>query len=140
MKVLVATSQTQGQRSDDFSFTLAGELVRWPAVLCDCPDCGCERAMEGLASHKATTTFAVADRTDLEPDDYRRILIDHLLDGGWVVGGPDDPDTAWVREFIERHVAVAAEFEVGDVLEIRNDRIKVRRVSRRSSSPDAPAS
>ncbi len=126
MKVLVATKQTQGQRPDDFSYTLVGELVRIPAVICDCPDCGCERAMEGLASHKATTTFTVAERTDLEPVDYRRILLDHLLDGGWVIGGPDDPENAWVGEYIERHLGLAAHFEVGDVLEIRNDRVEVR--------------
>ena len=134
MNVLVATKRTQGQRPDDFSYTLAGELVRLPAVVCDCPDCGCERAMEGLASHKATTTFTVVERADLEPAEYGRILLDHLLDGGWVVGGPDDPENTWVGEYIEQHLGLAAHFEVGEVLEIRNGRVQVRDVSSKKRS------
>lgn len=126
MKVLVATKQTQGRRPDDFSYTLAGELVRWPPVVCDCDDCGCARAMEGLASHRGTTTFTVAERADLDPDDYRRLMVSHLLDGGWITGGPDNEENDWARPFIELHIVAAGEFDVGEILEIRNGQIDVR--------------
>ena len=40
MRVLVATSHTQGERPDDYCWTIEGELVRLPLLECDCPDCG----------------------------------------------------------------------------------------------------
>jgi hypothetical protein len=129
MKVLVATNHTQGQRSDDFCDTLEGELVRLPVLVCDCPSCGCERAVEGLASHKATTTFAIAKRIDLDAAGYRNLLANHLVDGGWVVGEQGTPETAWVNEFVELHLQITRQFRLGDVLEVRNDQIRVRSTS-----------
>lgn len=129
MKVLVATNRTQSQRPDDFCHTLEGELVRLPAVVCDCPDCGCERAVEGLASHKGTTTFAVAERIDLDAAAYRNILVEHLVDGGRVVGTLGWGETVLVDDFVDQHLLVAARCTVGDVLEVRNDQIRLRLVS-----------
>ena len=129
MKVLIATNHTQGQRPDDFCDTLEGELVRLPAVVCDCPDCGCERAVEGLASHKATTTFTVADRTDLDAAAYRSILVEHLIDGGWVVGTLGTAETAWVDDFVDQHLQIAERCTVGDILEVHNDQIRLRLAS-----------
>ena len=129
MKVLVATSHTQGQRPDDFCHTLEGELVRLPVVVCDCPDCGCERAVEGLASHKATTTFTIAERADLDADGYRSLLAEHLVDGGWVVGTPGTAEAAWVNDFVDQHLLVTARCTIGDVLEVRNDQIRLRLAS-----------
>jgi hypothetical protein len=129
MKVLIATNQTQGQRTDDFCHTLEGELVRLPAVVCDCSDCGCDRAVEGLASHKATTTFTIAERVDLDAARYRSILVNHLVDGGWVVGEPGTVDTAWVHDFANLHVEITRQFAVGDILEVCNDQIRLRSAS-----------
>ena len=51
MKVLVGTKETQGQRSNDFSWAEDGELVMFGSE-CDREDvdgtCGCRRAMSGL--------------------------------------------------------------------------------------------
>lgn len=129
MKVLIATNQTQGQRPDDFCDTLEGELVRLPVVVCDCPDCGCERAVEGLASHKATTTFTIAETTDLDAAAYRNILVEHLVDGGWVVGTLGTTENAWVDDFVDLHVQIAKLFRLGDVLEVGNNQIRVRSAS-----------
>ncbi len=65
MKVLVATSQGQGQDPDDHSWTTDGELVR----LVDCPEPGCGyKAFAGIETHEATSTALVAERRDLDPD------------------------------------------------------------------------
>ena len=67
MKAMVALRKAQGQRKDDFNYCIPGELVRFP-IPCDCPDYGCEQAMAGMASSKATTIFGVEDRPSLTVD------------------------------------------------------------------------
>ena len=52
MHVLTATSQSQGQRSNDYTFTIEGELVRLDDVCATDradPDggCGCGRGFAG---------------------------------------------------------------------------------------------
>lgn len=89
----VATPSIEGDR--DFSFTIPGELVHLPPLTCQCPDCGCDRAMAGFVSHKATTSFVVRD-LDLDPDTYSHLLFDTLKAGGWVTGG-SSADTACQR-------------------------------------------
>jgi hypothetical protein len=74
MKVLTATTDSQGARANDFAFTIEGELV-WIGIVCatdrDNPDggCGCGRAFSGMSSHRPTTTAKVCDlkltRTDV---------------------------------------------------------------------------
>jgi hypothetical protein len=89
--VLTATHLTQGQRPGDFCYAVEGELVRLPSLECDdAARCGCQRAFEGLSSHRATTTARVVDRTDLDPDTYAELLADELCDA-WGLD-PDDPD------------------------------------------------
>src|SRR5579862_8855950 len=53
MKILTATSRTQGQRNSDFNWCIEGELVHFGLVCAadqDDPDggCGCGRAFAGL--------------------------------------------------------------------------------------------
>lgn len=54
MLVLVATTETQGDRPDDFCHTVEGELVQLPIGPAD-------RSFVGLASGRATTTCVVTD-------------------------------------------------------------------------------
>ena len=54
MLVLVATTETQGDRADDFCRTVEGELVQLPADPAD-------RSFVGLASRRSTTTCVVTD-------------------------------------------------------------------------------
>lgn len=125
MKVLVASKRTQGMRNWDMSFTIDGELVMRPPGSCDCPDCPCEREMIGVGSRAGTTTFTVADRADLDVVTYRQMLRDELVACGWVL---DEPDERWLADFADRHLTAAARFDVGDVLEIGDDRTVVRRI------------
>lgn len=119
MKVLVATSRGQGRRRGDFCWTVEGELVRLPLALCDCPDCGCDRAMAGLASSKATTTFTVAERDDLDAATYRELVRDALRRDGLIdaIG-----DGGWVTELADLQLLIAAELRVGVELELRDGR------------------
>lgn len=88
MKVLVATDRTQGDRADDYSFCVPGELL-WITDVCgrDRRDpsggCGCGRGFGGLTSHRATTTGEIADR-DLTEDDVRLAIRTSLTDQGWL--------------------------------------------------------
>ncbi len=43
MYVLEATSETQGDREDDYAWTIDRELVFVPFVGCCDPRCGCDR-------------------------------------------------------------------------------------------------
>jgi hypothetical protein len=53
MKILTATAQG-ADREDDFCNAIEGEIVV-PAMVCDSPNCGCDRSFSGLNSHTATT-------------------------------------------------------------------------------------
>jgi hypothetical protein len=76
--VLVATRETQGEGQRDFSWTVDGELVRFPEMECDCVDCGCRWSMVGCASQKATTTFAIAELPELSWEQLVDTLADSL--------------------------------------------------------------
>ncbi|MGA9595535.1 MAG: hypothetical protein WBV06_05240 [Acidimicrobiia bacterium] len=123
MKVFVAAGPGAKKRSDDFSWTVDGELVRLPFDRCDCPDCGCDRAMAGLASSKATTTFAVIDNPGLDTRSYVGVFRDAIRRQGFL---GDDDDDGWVAELAGEQLRLAAGFTPGQVLEIRDGRIRAR--------------
>lgn len=82
MKVLVATSKTQGAREDDFFRGVDGELV-FDAGPCAGAqerrewDCSCSIAFTGVASGELTTTAMVAD-VPMGLKDYQRAIRDGL--------------------------------------------------------------
>ncbi len=85
MLVLVATNELQGTHSDDYSFTVEGELVTPLAAECASGErCGCNRGFPGLASGFATTTAMVVDRPGVTEDDLRDAVFDWLDRGGWI--------------------------------------------------------
>lgn len=115
MKVMVALPDTEKQRDGDFSLGVPGELVRFPFESCDCPDCGCDRAMAGMASSKGTTIFGVEDRPALTTEGYRAAMLEALTREGWF--DPSNADEK--REFVlfaDAHLTEAARFEAGDEL------------------------
>jgi hypothetical protein len=127
MKLLVATSQTQGRRRTDFCWATEGEIVTYGS---ECPDeavdgpCGCRRALCGLGTRKATTTFAVVERPDLRPKDLARLLAQSLVEGGW------SPSVEQAREAASgdalRLAEVALRHACGTVLERRDGRFAAR--------------
>ncbi len=122
MKVLVATSDTQGQRGNDFSYCIEAELVT-VGMVCAAdeadPDggCGCGRAFAGLNSHKATTTAKVKD-VELSEEDYVEALRSSLAQQGW--------PTEDVGELATWLVQLVSTWPTGSVIERRLDDIYIR--------------
>ncbi len=124
MHVLVATTQTQGDRPDDVSWTVEGELVRLPGLTCADPRCGCDRSWAGLASSRTTTTCRVVD-LDIQREGLRAAFGDALWREGWLAA-----DDTWVDDFVECHLEIASAFALGSVLEVEGgDRIRCRRAA-----------
>ncbi|MGN6609229.1 MAG: DUF7715 family protein [Jatrophihabitans sp.] len=126
MRILTATSQGQGGRSNDFTWTYEGELV-WPGVVCGRdradPDggCGCGRSFSGLNSHRATTTALVRD-LPLTAADVRAALAGYLESAGYPAMTPRT-----LAETVETLLAAVAEWPVGAVIERRGDHLQQRR-------------
>jgi len=132
VKVLIAADSTTHPREDDFCFTVAGELV-WMPLACDCPDSGCERAVGGLASGKATTLFQVLDHPTMTRLEYLAALQDSLARQGWM-----DPNVGLtkhdVAEMADDLLAAADCFPAGTEMRRLGDRILERRRRRRHST------
>jgi hypothetical protein len=123
MRLFVATESLEGE--GDFSFTLPGELLHFPPVVCCASGCGCDRAMAGFVSHKATTCFVVRD-LDIDFDTYSELLFDTLKQAGWATDAADD--RAWVRDWATEHLAVASNLPVETPLRFRGGEVVVREV------------
>jgi len=123
MKVLVATSATQGTRSTDFNYCVEGELV-WLSEPCftdahRLPNpCGCGRAFAGLASHRATTTATVAD-LPLTSSEYEEALRSGITAAGW--------QADWALDLAAEQEHLAEFWEVGTVIERDLDVLSLRR-------------
>lgn len=76
MKILVATAEGQGKRTDDFFEADEGEIVM-PVMTCDQTHeaCACHRAMVGVRTGRETTTAIVVE-SDMSRAEYRRALRD----------------------------------------------------------------
>jgi hypothetical protein len=126
MRLLTATSITQGYRVNDFSFCVEGELVHIdPPCAKDRGDpdgrCGCGRSFSGLNSHHATTT-AVIREVDFSPADYLEALRSSLDQQGW--------DSSQAVHEVAALQCLAQHWPAGAVLERRLDQIVMREVIR----------
>lgn len=126
MKMLTATSRTQGQRANDFHWCIEGELVHFGMVCAadlEDPDggCGCGRAFAGLNSHRATTTAMVRDIPGFSREDYVEAIRSSLSQQGW------DPGTA--EEEADELMAIVSDWPVGAVAERRLYAVAVRMVT-----------
>ena len=128
-RVLVATKETQGRRSNDFHWCQEGELVTFPASVCDGEEfdgaCGCRRSMTGVHSLKGTTTVQVVylqGGTQLLQSELRS----YWSQSGW----SRLLDATTIEEMIaadsEEIVRIASAFPVRTILEIRGDQFQVR--------------
>ena len=151
MRVLVATTETQGHIAGDYAHTVEGELVVAEVSECDDPRrCGCGRGFPGLGSSAATTTAMVAELPHLSEADLRQAIGDYLDRAGWRDlferaanatdtahdrGDPDDLDDQGtvdeiIESIIDEHIEVIAEicdaFPVGSVIERSGTQIRAR--------------
>jgi len=130
MKVIVATKSLQGQRSNDFSFTEEGELVKF-SMECDREEidgkCGCRRSFGGFKTSKATTTAKIID-SGMTKDDFIDLMKEALTRQGWY-GGEISLSDYEVKEEAEELLRIANAFEVGDVIEKRGEDINRRGLS-----------
>lgn len=126
MHILVATSETQGERPGDVSWTVDGELVRFPV------EAGADshggRAFAGLASCRATTTAAVVDHPVLDRDQYRALLADALVRQGLVERGRPE-DEGFVTELAARQCDAAAVLPAGTIVEIADGLLCLRQLA-----------
>jgi len=127
MKLLTATSAGQGDRPNDFCFTVEGELVLAGFVCATDeadPDggCGCGRAFSGMSSRRATTTAVVRD-LDLDEDDLRLAVESYYTAAGM---GPDvlgDDFATLVEGTVEESLLVGRSCDAGTVVRRRLDRL-----------------
>lgn len=126
MKVLIATTHTQGEQVDDYSWALDGELVYVPVDECSNPDCGCDRGFAGMASDRATTTAMVVDRSTLGPADLSILLIDSLTRQGWLADGWSAANEEFVDLVWSRLQQALEHFPVGSILERQGDVVRSR--------------
>jgi hypothetical protein len=124
MRVLTATTLTNGERDNDFDWCTHGELVMFGTIcgrdLSD-PDngCGCGRSFSGMHSHRATTTALVEER-ELSTTDLGLAVRASLEDGGWIDESvPEDEANAVIDEAVAMIRHVAEHFPVGTVVGTR---------------------
>jgi hypothetical protein len=128
MKVLVATSRTQGARGNDDHHGVEGELVRIDPPCRkdrDDPDgrCGCGRGFAGMSSQRGTTTARVAE-LPLTREEYAEALRSSLERDGF------DQCACRAVDEADGLADLAAYWPVGTVLERRLDALH------RRASPD----
>ncbi len=129
MRLLVATNELQGIRSDDYAWTVEGELVVAESSACADPRCGCARGFSGLASSRATTTAMVVDLPHIDLGTLREAVWDHLERAGWQDLLADD-DLDEIGEIVDEHVdnidTICSAYAVGTVLERHGAEVRPR--------------
>ena len=122
MKILVATTKTQGTRKNDFCFVPEGEPLTF-GFECDHEaidgNCGCRRALVGIACLKATTTMAVAE-TATDRAAFIAALVVSSKTSGFNFGADQ------VAPVADEVLRIAGRFPAGTVLERRGNAFRVR--------------
>ncbi|GJM36987.1 MAG: hypothetical protein DHS20C19_03540 [Acidimicrobiales bacterium] len=126
MKVLVATSETQGTVEEDYFWTVEGELVYIQSVSCSDPRCGCSRGFAGMSSSRATTTAMVVDRPELSRADVAKALADSLERGGWLAHCDQKQADEMVGELLAMLANITESAPMGSVVRREGDFAYVR--------------
>ena len=105
VKVLVATTEAQGKRGDDYANAVDGELVYVPLL-----GTGCGRGFAGMASNRSTTTAMVVERLDLSGQDLWMALSDSLERQGRLGETWSDEQADLFRQLFQRMLATAGHF------------------------------
>ena len=128
MRVLVATTATQGARATDFAYCIEGELV-WLHPVCRASEldpygaCGCGRSFSGLSSSRHTTTALVRDIPGLTRQEY----VDASAAGLELMGWCPDCSDLLSAEFVDWLLAAAGTLPEGTVVERLPFEVTVRR-------------
>jgi len=132
MKLITATTQTQGQRSGDFNWCIDGELVSHATMICDRdlefgPEdgCGCGRSFTGLNSGKGTTTAIVIDLDGFTLADLIEAVHSSREQAGWTTGQADR-ERKHSETIAAVHAELAGSYPVGTILERRLDVVQAR--------------
>jgi hypothetical protein len=126
MRVLTATTETQGARDNDFDWTIEGELVCIGLVCArdqrdpDRGGCGCGRSFSGMSSHRATTTARVSD-LDITRDEYLTAYAGYLESAGYGVF-----TQAELAEEVDAMLDMCATWRTGEIIERRLDVLRPR--------------
>jgi hypothetical protein len=128
MRVLVATSRTQGLVDGDYCYTVDGELVLCgPPLECCSPEhCGCGRGFPGLASCRATTTAMIVELPELDRAQLGRAISDSLVRQGWLAGLAQSEIDEGVEDEITLIERVTKAFPLGAVLGRRGSQVSMR--------------
>lgn len=125
MNILLATSETQGQKRGDFCWTDENEIVTLPFMCDNSCTCGCARALGGVKSKKSTTTFKVVD-SPMHPRDFHIAILEDLITGGWYKKG-DRKAIEHSRETAAELRRIAGLFKPGTILEKTRTKFRVRK-------------
>lgn len=128
MKLLVATTQTKGQRANDFCHVPEGEILTFGSE-CDREPvdgrCGCRRALVGVECHRATTVFKVVDLPDMSDEKLAGTILESLKAAGWVRDdGPEGRE--WAKNDARELSRLADVFPVGGIVERRGNKFQSR--------------
>lgn len=123
MKIIVATSETQGQRPGDFNFVPDGEVVI--VSDCDClhEGCECSRSMVGVICGKGTTTMKVVE-SDITREAYH-CLVREANESYGKIG----VNEAIFNEQADALLELATEFKAGAVIERNGEDFEVRQIA-----------
>jgi hypothetical protein len=130
VRVLMATSETQGLRASDFSWVPDGELLCW-GFACDRDrdnidgGCGCCRSLSGVFSRRATTTFKVSE-IDGDAETLYCLYERSYHKAGFPLTADD------IRALCAEMLEVAVRYPLGTILEKRGEAIQPRRRRPRS--------
>jgi hypothetical protein len=128
MKVMVATTEMQGRRKNDFCHAEPPEFLMF-GFECDGEAvdgaCGCKRALVGISSDKATTTFQVVERVGMTLENYAEFIYCALERQGWTKLGDDWKKMA--RKDAEELARIASVFRLGAIVEKRGRKFQERR-------------
>lgn len=127
MRVLVATSATQGTRASDATGCVDGELV-WLRDVCPAsrrrPDgpCSCGRSFAGMSTNNDTTTALVREIVGFTRSEYEAALVGSFEAQEWCPCCTSRP----VADVIDELIALAGVFPTGAVIERRVDKLNLR--------------
>ncbi|QPZ37877.1 DUF7715 family protein [Paramicrobacterium chengjingii] len=122
MKVLIATTDLQGENPDDFMRAVPGELVVdvgpcQDATAIDDWSCACARSFVGVSSGHMTTTAKVVDNVAVDLRPYEAAVKQGLSD--WCC-----PECA--RDIARASRIIATQWNEGTVLERNRSTIRAR--------------